>query len=415
MMTSLRLAILCSTSNTYLLNMCFALMKGFHRIGVDCQLLDADKPAEALSNELDKLCPDAVFEINRTRGQSPLSLPASCLHLCWIQDAWHQDPVSGNKLLHRADPRFGGSDLLYGLLKADYFGLQAQATKQEWRILQPGADTELYPNLPDSRPEPGLASICGYIPKPIKPTPDMHEQVIARHQGRQVSVGDLIFSLSYQYKVSISRHSTGDIHQLMTDEINRRLGIAISVDEMLALFGSHWTLLLLDTELPRIPDRLSNACAALDEGLQLALYGPNQWLGWERLAPYYQRNLSWGSELANVYRRSQFNLHNGAFGMHQRVLECMAAGGTILINHTDYDPAHDVQAYFNDGEHYIAYQPETLRETLALWKNRHDTLRDIGQQATAHVRKHHRWENRAATIVADIRALRSQRRLIGQP
>lgn len=410
MMTPLRLAILCSTSNTYLLNMSFALMKGFHSIGVDCQMLDADKPADVLGNELDKLCPDAVFEINRTRGQSPLSLPASCLHLCWIQDAWHHDHTTGDKLLHRADKRFGGSDLLYGLLKADYFGLHGHATNHEWKILQPGADTDLYANQPDNRPVPGLASICGYIPKPIMPTADMHELVIAKHQGRQVSVGDLIFSLSYQHRVSISRHSTGDIHALMTAEINKRLGIAISIDEMLALFDSHWTLLLLDTELPRIPDRLGNANAALDEGLQLQLFGPNQWLGWERLAPYYQRNLSWGSELGNVYRRSQFNLHNGAFGMHQRVLECMAAGGAILINHTGYDPEHDVQAHFTDGEHYIAYQPETLRDTLAQWKTRHETLRDIGQAAASHVRQHHQWENRASAIVADIHALHQKRR-----
>lgn len=403
-MNKCKIVILCDSENRYLYNMCISLMKGFHKNGTTCQLLDASKSVPQLNNEIDQLSPDAIFEINRSRGQCPLQIPNSCIHICWLQDAWFVNSDTGQKQLHRSDPRFGKSNIIYSLLDPSYFGIKME--KNDWKILHPGADTDLFfPDL-NTNSTKNLATICGYIPKPIKPTGEMRQQVIAQYNNKKATIADLIFNLANINKVSISTHTVNDIHNIITNEINRILGTCITVNDMLSCFDSHWTLLLLDTELPRIPDRLKAANGALQAGLSLELYGPNQWLAWPSISRHYRKNLSWANDLSEVYQKSQFNIHNGAFGMHQRVLECMSSGGTILVNKTEFDQKNDVQSYFKEGEHYISYHPDSITDTLAEWSGRHSMMKEIGLNSSKHVATFHSWEVRAGTILNDIEDLK---------
>lgn len=146
----------------------------------------------------------------------------------------------------------------------------------------------------------------------------------------------------------------------------------------------------------------------MNAGLKLELYGPSSWLEWAQFRPHYRTNLLWPRELAQIYRRSQFNLHNGAFGMHSRVLEAMSCGGAVFANHTSLDDSgQDLPQQFSDGEHFVAYQPDSVGDTLAYWKDRGNALRDIGMNAAETIRRRHQWHHRAEQILKDLSELRA--------
>lgn len=411
-MSPSKILFLVEAENDYYFSMAAGLGKGFQKLGVDYRMLDVHMPDDTLRSRIESLKPDVIFEINRTRRQSNGLIPDEVLHICWIQDAWKPKTRAEAKRLHRRDPRFGGSDLIYTLLSPNYFGLTPKSDDgMRWGILHTGVDSEVF-DLRNTPIEPNLATICGYIPPPA---PVMAKSLnldlpLMANGDRQITPRALIDELQNKAGVSVGKHTLSDIHRIITDAINRHLGCTISVDQMLDIFNEHWFLLVLDTELPRIPDRYGLACAALNAGLKLELYGPPTWQEWVQLRSHYRANVLWPSELAQIYRRSQFNLHNGAFGMHSRVLEAMSCGGAVFANHTSLDDSgRDLPQQFTEGEHFIAYSPESVGDVLAHWKNGGTALRDIGMNAAAAIRKGHQWHHRAEQVLRDLSGLQAGR------
>jgi hypothetical protein len=397
-MTIKKIVILNSFSHEYLHEMCSALAQGFIQEGVDVRQVDADGEDNMVRQRIEQLQPDMVFEINRTRNQSAQLTPKEVIHVAWIQDAWMNSGSGKPKQLHCYDPHFGGSDITYTLLDPGYFSLATLAQQGVWGSLSPGANHTIF-HPTDSMPEVDTAAICGYIPLPP------HKQnidgiALGWNHGRQYSSERMADYLLNTARISINRHSYPDIHEIIAAELARDLGFVLSGEQFARPLDKSWLLLYLDTELPRIRDRLALGTAALNTGLALSIYGQDNWQEWPTLAPYYRGLLNWKSDLAETYRQTQFNLHNGALGMHSRVLDCMACGGSVFANRTP-----DLQQYFVDGEHYISYQAETLDETLASWRGRHQQLRDIGINASEELRRNHTWQHRAREILADLQAV----------
>ncbi|WP_114153347.1 glycosyltransferase [Chromobacterium haemolyticum] len=401
-----RLVILSDVKNNYYFSQVLSLMKGFHQVGVDCQLLDVT--TESLAERLEELQPSIVFEINKTRNQWMGKIPREAVHIAWVQDAWFFDEAKKGKSLHRNDANFGGSELVYFLLHPRYFALEERLDSfMAWGELFAGVDEDVFSLQGQDAVVDGKASLCGYIPSPVSKWQSIwNETIVSGQNGRNVSVGYLIERLTEYHKVSISKHTTDDIHRIILNEVCQVLDRQVALEELMAIFGDHWLLLLLDTELPRIPDRYQLAKAALNNGLDLDVYGPPQWLHWPEFKDSYRKNVSWPGQLAAIYGQSQFNLHNGAFGMHSRVLESMAVGGAVFVNHSDHARGGDIHQHFSAGEDFILYETGSIGDTIASWKGKRQKLREVGVAAAEKISGAHLWRHRAQQIMDDVTQLK---------
>jgi len=398
-----KVVLLTQFSNEYLQDMCSALARGFLQEGIDARLINAEEKPDAVRKQIDELHPDMIFEINRTRNQNKQLIPDEIIHIAWIQDAWFNNGSGKPKQLHAYDPNFGGSDITYTLLSPSYFGLEHKQNEGIWGCLHTGI--EPYHFYPTDEPViENSAAICGYIPDPPQYMKVRGYPLAWNQAGRQYMSDRMVNYLLNDAKVSTSKHSYTDIHNLMAAEMSRDLGCEIHGDQIARSLDQCWLMLYMDTELPRLNDRINLARAAHKSGLDLQIYGYEGWLLWAEFALDYRGNLRWKSDLAQVYRHTQFNLHNGAFGMHSRVLDCMASGGSIFVSTGRYAD-NDIQHHFVDGEHYIATEIETWADTLASWRGRSKELRAIGHNAAEEVLKHHTWRHRAREIIADLESL----------
>lgn len=388
----------------YYLNIALGMMKAFAQRGVECLIADDASEPESFRRHLGENRPDAIFEINRTRNQSGDLIPRDIPHIAWLQD------MRCHGRLHCADRQFGGSEIVYTLLHPENFGLDpADHPQAKWRVLQTGVDPDIF-HPDDSALKSRQFAFCGYLPLLVPGGFEDSVPFVAAN-GRTLTLGEMRNCLLVEHQAGIGKLNLPDVHRLILDRINATFGSDLSLAQFHELFGQPesfggWPFLLyLDTELPRIPERTRLIDAAIRLG-DLEIYGPQSWLGWPNYRPYYRRMLAWRSELADIYRTTRINLHNGAFGMHSRVLECMASGGAIAVNATDFDDrGQDIGANFEEGTHYIRYDFANVDEVLASHAADPERLAAMGREAARAVNARHLWQHRIDTILADIATL----------
>lgn len=388
----------------YYLNIALGMMKAFALRGVECLIVDDASEPESFRRHLGENRPDAIFEINRTRHQSGDLIPRDIPHIAWLQD------MRCHGRLHCADRQFGGSEIVYTLLHPENFGLDpADHPLAKWGVLHTGVDPDIFHLDASARPCRQFA-LCGYLPLLIPGGFEDHVPFVAAN-GKTLTLGEMRACLLVEHQAGIGKLNLPDVHRLILDRINTRFDTNLSLAQFHELFGQPgsfggWPFLLyLDTELPRIPERTRLIDAAIRLG-DLDIYGPQSWLGWPAYRPHYRRMLAWRSELADIYRTTRINLHNGAFGMHSRVLECMASGGAIAVNATDFDDrGQDIGANFEEGTHYIRYDFANVDEVLAAHAADPQRLAAMGREAAQAVAAKHLWLHRIDTILADIAAL----------
>ncbi|MGE5470065.1 MAG: glycosyltransferase [Bacteroidota bacterium] len=399
-----KLTLALPSRNDYYVNIALGMMKAFARRGVECLIAEDASQPEAFRRHLRENRPDAVFEINRTRNQSGDLIPPDIPHIAWLQD------MRCHGRLHCADREFGGSEIIYTLLHPENFGLDpADYPEAKWGVLHTGIDSDIF--HPDSKTrEQRRFALCGYLPALIRPEFGDSTRVLAGN-GKSISLSELQTCLLVEHQAGIGKLNLPDIHRIILDKINRTCGSEMTLPEFYEVFGQPESfdglpcLLYLDTELPRIPERTQLIDTAIRLG-GLEIYGPATWLSWARYQPYYRRMLVWRSELAEIYRTTRINLHNGAFGMHSRVLECMACGGAIAVNATDFDhKGQDISANFEEGIHYIRYDFADVDTVLADYAADPQRLAAMGRAAAEVVTARHQWVNRIDTILADFASL----------
>ncbi|PXX44372.1 glycosyl transferase family 1 [Aquitalea magnusonii] len=401
-----RLILLVNSRASYYFSLGLSLLKGFQQVGVDCKVIDWANGEAVVVAEIARLQPTVVFEINKTRNQSGI-IPSEVIHIGWIHDSWYIDDRSGDKKSHCYDQNFGGSEITYFLLNPEYFALESRlGGLLSWSLLKTGVDIDQYYPC-DTITNESAASICGYIPEPLSVYDEFLGMSVLSCSGKSpVTAGYLIDRLMNYYKVSVAKHSVRDVYHFITTELNQKLGLNVDDDFVIKHFGNHWLLLLMDTELPRMNDRFAVAEGVVSAGLQLSIYGPGQWERWPKFKPFYKRNLCWSSELADVYRATRFNIHNGALGMHSRVLDIMACSGVVFVNKNSHGNVDDIESNFTAGIDYIEYEMESISDDLSFWIGREKQLVEVGRSALEKVRTGHQWKHRALQILTDINELR---------
>ncbi|BEV72214.1 MULTISPECIES: glycosyltransferase [unclassified Paludibacterium] len=395
------------STHPYMAGMLRSLASAFSCEGVETLAVDSDLDDEAIYKELSTLKPDFIFEINRTKNQSRAAIPEEIPHVAWIQDGWRERRPHERKQLHYTDPNFGGSLLTYTLIQPDYFGFSHHLLEGVWGRLHTGIDPNMHYPRPEITPVPNTAAICGYIPLPLHATnPAVMRHALGWNNGKKLCVDRVADFLLTKAKVSVCKHSFSDMHDLIASQFRDYLQIDISGAQLATSMDQTAVLHTLDTEMPRINDRLAIGDMAVAAGLDLAIYGSSQWLYWPKFVPYYRRNLRWQQELAQVYRETQVNMHNGCFGMHSRVLEGMGCGAPMFVCTGRFDDTeHDIKRHFQPGEHYIPFTIEEGVETLRHWCAQPARLREIGMNAAEEAHARHTWRHRVQEVLSDISSL----------
>lgn len=395
------------SSHPYLFGMMRALSGAFLQEGVETQLVNADDEDQVVRKRLEALKPDFVFETNRTRNQNRNAIPDGVMHIAWIQDGWRERKPFERKQLHYTDPAFGGSDLIYTLIDPLYFGFSYHLQQGNWGRLHTGIDPNIHRPVDGEQAVPDSAAICGYIPLPPHTlSPQLFKHVLAWNDNRRLYFDYMNDFLLNKARISVGQYGYREIHQVIADEMSRYLDISVSAEDVATSLDQTGILQHLDTEVPRINDRLTLGEAALAAGLDLSVYGSDQWLYWPRFAPYYRGNLRWAQDLAAAYRATRFNLHNGCFGMHSRVIEAMGCGASVFVSTGKFDDVeYDIKRHFVPGEHYIPFDMESAADTFASWRGRERELDEIGRNAAEQTLQHHTWQHRAREILADVSSL----------
>ncbi|MBK8523010.1 MAG: glycosyltransferase family 1 protein [Betaproteobacteria bacterium] len=396
-----RLLLLIPDRETYYSTTAYSIVKAANQLGVDATFVGGLRTPEEHAKVVARYAPDVVFEFNQSRNEAHGAIPRQVRHICWVQDP---RGGAGDGDLLANNPHFGGSDIIYTYGAAEKCNLDpAKYPDSFWGVLYYGVDPDFFhpdPKTPFLR----NSSFCGYIPPLV---PQMDDQPFLSLGNRHLTYGELTYYMVRE-KCADARLSPARLHELILDKINSHFGIAMSIEEFRATVGKMPALRRFDLDLPRLPDRERLVDAALPFG-GLELFGPNTWLTWPKYRPYYRHMLNWRTDLADVYRSSIINLHNGLETISQpRSMEIMASGG-LLFTHSPINVPDDPDfARLIPGVHYAEFPesaPDHAEIMIEHYLKHPDEARRIGLAGAEEMHASHLWRHRMTRIFADLSAL----------
>lgn len=366
-----------------IINQLIGLRNGFRELGVEVLTSWPHPNALVLENVLDSFRPDIVFEINRSRNQIG-DCNAEFKHVCWMQDIQSQG--------ERLDTNFGGSHLCYFLLPPSAAGY-GPGMDDSVEFLLPATNPEIY----FRKPEPPIFdfSFVGQIFAPLS------DEVRARSivvEGIDCgTIGDLENHLRQAGISHVGHRPEEGIAQLLAFVRRHVPGIDASmIDPAIRNF--------CDEYFPRLMDRTRMLDEILKVSEKVGFFGTGPWQEWPEYARHFGGYINTPSKLALVFRRTRVNLHNGGTGLHQRVMDCMASGGAILVNKSPFDGTRfGMDCHFELGRDYIEYEFSSLADTARDLLADDERRRAIGIAASKAVLEAHTWRHRAQQIIDDLK------------
>lgn len=383
---------------------------------------------------------DVLLQVNRLRPLDP-PLPDHVRHVAWFQDVF---PETNGKL----QGRIRGDDIIYALGDPHVLGLNAAMPCKVGTLLT-GIDALEWSAKGEDSAEDIDFSFCGFIPRPVPFTPARPRlrtdltwyaldrigripfvgsplAVLARYLtirgyvplALQRTLCGVVESLYQPLRGALDIHALTEAMEKVAEPYLRgqngaperkraRAGTlfgdydlrAFNANAPIASFISH-----LAREYPRAIDRIVLIQNALGLSDSVEIYGPG-WQLYEQFKPYHRGVLGTPQELGRVYRRSRINLANNThgLGLHQRTLECMAAGGFVLTHESANDAKPGgLLTSFEPGRHYGAFKPEAMQDSAQRWLRDEKGRRQVGADAAKVVRDKHLWRHRAAQLIADL-------------
>jgi hypothetical protein len=354
---------------------CFA--DGFEAAGAYCLRLNPPPGIDALAQWAKEFRPAAIFEINRVLPRDA-DWPSGVPHLAWLQDhRFNGDDLTGD---------LGASDRLYFIVHPDSFGVMLPHGRS-WSILLPGARA-------DAPASAGLEmqrdfSVTGYIPEPL----DDDSPVAFMPNGSPVQLIQFLRGFPTQV-LSDASFSMRAIHDAIAAQC-AALGCRPIVDR--------GALQVFDEILVRTLERRQILEALIATGGALEIFGPATWEKWPQFAPYYRGHVDNPRELDAVYQTTRVNLHNSGLTMHFRVMDCLAAGGFMLINETPWDTLPGgIRRYLEPSQHYGAYDIADVGTVARHYLDDEEARARIGAEGRRIVLAEHTWHHRALQVMRDM-------------
>jgi len=368
--------VLIAPQNPFYADRLRGLADGFIARGYPCIVHDGIVDHDLLAEWLVKIDAALCIEINRSPSRS-VNWPSHIPHAAWICDY----RVDGERITER----IGVSQHLYFLIHPSAFGM-VPPEGSSWSMLLPGvpADSPVPPKFSY------LRDFCmtGFIPEPLGDGSPVSRMA----DGRVVTLGE--FTKVFPTELwSQSRISLKEIRKAVEDTC-AHIGCQPIIDEDV--------LHLLDELIPRTLDRRRILEAVLNVSDSLDIYGPKTWLKWPQFAPFYRGFIANPADLDPIYRTTRINLHNSGLSMHFRVLDCMAAGGFIIVNETPLDDLPGgICNYFEAGREYGSYAISDIEDVAKHYLHAdYERLRMINNARLA-VMANHTYTHRAGRILND--------------
>jgi hypothetical protein len=353
------------------------LAEGFKANGYRCNSLNVhvEQSELAVWARRSKAC--AVIEINRVLA-SDVDWPKDVAHVAWIQDYRAYGKLVTSDL--------GASDQLYFIVQPSVFGVDVPPGRS-WSVLSPGVRTDVPP--PDGATAQRDFCFAGFIPPPL----DMQAQFSAMLDGRPVTLGEFLA----QFPVDALQQSRTSlmISNRAIDDTCARIGCApVTRQEIRRVF---------DEDLVRTVERKQVMEAILTVSKSLEIFGPPTWKKWPQFAPYYRGFVADPRELDPIFQTTRINLHNGVLTMHFRLLDCLAAGGFMMVNETDLDflPG-GIRTHFEPYRHYVPYPIDDAAAVAKAYLADAEARRRIAAQGRRAVLAAHTWTHRTAKILDDL-------------
>jgi glycosyltransferase involved in cell wall biosynthesis len=364
-----------------IVNQLIGLRNGFRELGVEVLTAWPHPNALVLENVLDAFRPDIVFEINRSRNQIE-ECDAKFRHVCWMQDV--------QSLGERLDVNFGGSDLTYFLLPPSATGYE-DVSDDTVGYLLPATNPEIF----SYRAEPPIFdfSFVGQIFSPM--SDELRSRRVVVDGVDCGGFADLEAHLQQAGVSHVGKRPVEGAAELLAF-VRRHVPDAATamIDSAVRNF--------CDEYFPRLRDRTRMLDTVMTVSTKVGLFGTGPWQEWPAYAPHFGGYLNVPSKLALVYRRTRVNLHNGATGLHPRVMDCMASGGVILVNKSPFDGTRfGMDAHFESGRHFVEYEFASLAETARALLEDDERRKSIGAAAAEAVHADHTWRRRARQILED--------------
>lgn len=292
---------------------------------------------------------------------------------------WYHDPEPAKQL--RAT-RHGHVDRTYFLFNPRQFGVETR-DGAAWSILPPAGDFNV-----GSRRREGYrcdASFAGYIPPPV-----FNIIVATGQDGAKISLNE--FYRFYPSKLTL---------QSMYHEAEIEAGMRAVCEKLRCEMTDAGRKLLLN-QMIRQRERSEMLKRAIACTKNVNIYGHDNWLHWDIFKPFHRGSINDPEAMNNVYRTSKINLHNGTVSFHFRVLECMSAGGFMLMLRARNDEAPgEIRDHFVPGEHYDDFTLDSAEDVIARYIRDDERRVKIVEAARDHATRNHSWINRAGDILAD--------------
>ncbi|MGE5470066.1 MAG: glycosyltransferase [Bacteroidota bacterium] len=376
-----------------------AIIKAANGFGVDAIFVAGGQSPEQHAELLEKYAPDVILEFGQSRNQAPAATPPAIRHICWLLEP--PDTAAGTPPV--PEQLFGGSDIVYTCGPPSRYGLDPrQHPESRWDILHPGADPDFF------RPDPKArfvrnASFFDSVPPfdaelANQPFLSLGGRHLTHHELESCLVGD---------NSAVASKSKADWHRLILEKINHHFGLALPYEDFLNSVARVPAFKYFDDELPRRLGRERLLDAALPFG-GLDIFGSPNWRSWPRYGRYYRDTLNWNTDIADIYRTSIVNLHDGReSGNQARSIDILACGGLLLACSTQISADPGLSRLI-PGVHYLEVPneaPENASNLLRHYIAHPEEARRIGMAGAEEIHARHLWRHRLQRMFSDLSAL----------
>jgi hypothetical protein len=351
---------------------------GFKQAGINAYWCTYDNAHKKIFyDKVNQINPNLILEIDSILEDKNL-INKNIKHAAWIQDY----RFNGKSLING----FGESDFIYFIINPIVWDVDLYKLKN-WSILYPGAPIADFCEGLSIEKKIDL-SFIGFIPRPVN---NKHLLVCP---VSNVSVPLEVFLSGFDLKALMqSTYSRKQIYKFI-DKSCKKYSLQ-SLKEA--------DLHLIDEVLPRIYERKFVVENMLNISNSVEIYGPDEWRYWDKFNEYHKGYIQGYNELKTVYQKTLVNVHNGGLAMHYRVLECMGAGGFIIINETQLDHLdYGILQYLNPGDHFVHYNHSTLNKTIINYLKNDKDRDEIRLNGYLEVKASHTWKHRAIKVIKDL-------------
>lgn len=329
---------------------------------------------------------DVVLGVDIAR---PEFLSPKVRYVTWVQDliSWpHGNKVPRHDIY---EERSRDGDIIYTLGDGRSVGIDEAGP--HWRgSLADAVDPGLL-NRP--RKQPGLdLSLCTYIPPPA-------ESLEALEGYWLESVRRLIRGYYHPLRgeldpLAMHEHIKSVLEGSNSNAFDWRGHFKIRSQEV------KWVVV----QYSRLLDRLAMAKLMTEVSENIEIRGGN-WEHYPEFAGCTQSHTNDTEVLYNTFQRARINLHVNitGFGIHSRVLDCMAMECFVMSHTTAEKRVGQLTECFEPDVHYGVFTPENFKAKALYWLDNEEARKKASAEALKIVQSGHLWEHRAAKIMKDLK------------